>query len=378
MRKNAVPKLAPKLEAEIKALSAADQATHQVRKQKYKRTSGSAGSKSVTPNASAPEPAAQLMPAVPMEVVVPPAVAPTRVETLEQHRPRNHLTALFAINMEKPVRTATTEMIVNTPPPVAALKYCALLPSSEAAWYDLTTQAIAKRPHMTFPKSPLMRRSVLMTFLRAPDPQQKYERPCFNLDRNPHTHERGLRMRCVAHRLSAEQLGEARAFRCRELLFNGQMVKINAALASGGAEDPCNHLNDTPELCYMCHVWLTTEAALAQRNRPGPVSADDQLIIFNRFMVMVDQVGEYSRHATLASADVAMGIWGPFPRWNERHYHAVPLGTDLYGFEESEEMLFRDARKLLGPTATGAAKATPSTRSDPIAASQTASFTYHQ
>jgi len=392
VRKTVVPKQSPGVDTQLQGQTTADQATSQLRKAKYKRTG--VVSKSKEPNKVVTAAAADsidgsaatthLVPAAAaarikaeMDVVVPPVVAPTRVETLEQHKPRNHLTDLFATTIERPLRTATTEMIVATPPAVAALKYCALLPSSEAAWYELTTAAVAKRPNMAFPKSPLMRRSVLMTFLREPDPNMQHERPCFNLDRNPFNHERGLRMRCVAHRMSAEQFGELHAFRCRELLFNGQMVKINAAVATNGAEDPAHHLNDIPELCYMCHVWLTTEAALAQRNKAGTQSSDEMLIIFNRFMVMVDQVGEYSRHATLASADVAMGIWGPFPRWSERNYRAVRLSCGLRGFEESEEMLFRPAREPSGQSVGGVAKATHSSRSGLFAASQTANSMRH-
>jgi len=390
VRKTVVPKQSPGVDTQLQGQTAADQATNQLRKAKYKRTGVAAATNkgketqddgtantSTTAHTAAPTTAPAVRIKAEMDVVVPPAVAPTRVETLEQHKPRNHLTDLFATTIERPLRTATTEMIVSTPPAVAALKYCALLPSSEAAWYDLTTAAVAKRPNMSFPKSPLMRRSVLMTFLREPDPHMPHERPCFNLDRNPFNHERGLRMRCVAHRMSAEQLGEVHAFRCRELLFNGQMVKINAAVATNGAEDPAHHLNDIPELCYMCHVWLTTEAALAQRNKAGVQSSEEMLIIFNRFMVSVDQVGEYSRHATLASADVAMGIWGPFPRWSERNYRAVRLSCGLRGFEESEEMLFRPAREPSGQSVGVVAKATHSTRSGLIAASQTANSMRH-
>lgn len=389
-KQTAVLKTAPILGAELKAANADNQATYLVSKQKYKRPAApplaatapaaalpiAAAAATTSANTNA---RAQLqVPPAQREAVVPPATAPVRVLTLEEHNARNKVTDLFAMQIERQPRTATTEMIINTPPPVQTLQYCAQLQTSQVPWYDAMKQIIANKTDITFPKTPIMRRSVLMTFLRQADPKQVYERPCFNLDRNPYQHEHGLRMRCVAHRLSAEQLGDARAFRCRELLFANQQVRINAALESGGRDDPRRHLNNIPELCYMCHVWLTTEAALAQRNKPTPPSANDMLVIFNRFMVMIDQIGEYRLSATLCSEDVSLGIWGPFPRWNERHYRAARLSCGLYAFEESEEMLFRLAREPSSLSATVAAKATDSQRSDPTAVTRTAASNCHQ
>lgn len=377
-RQNVVAKTAPTLLADLKDRNNKDATEHQARKDKYKKKpAASAAAAAAAPTGAVPALPRTMAPkAVAVQEVAPPAVAPAQIETLEQHRVRNDQTQLFAINIERPHRTAPVEAIINTPPPVGTLRYCATLPTSDVPWYAVATEAIARRPNMGFPRTPLMRRSVLLTFLRAPDPHQPYERPCFNLDRNPYNHERGLRMRCVAHRMSAEQLGEAKAFRCRELLYNGQMVKIHAALATQGAEDPRNHLHDIPELCYMCHIWLTTEAALDQRNKMAVPTADDMLVIFNHFMVMIDQPGEYSRHATLCSADVSIGIWGPFPRWNERNYRAGRLSCGLLGFEESEEMLFREARKPSSLSEQPAPALGRSTRSDPTACAQTGRSTF--
>lgn len=379
--KRTVQAPAPVVQDEMTAIAEANKKTHQIRKLKYKRQPASTSvstTTTTTTTVDAPNGPPSLLPAAQMEAVVAPALAPLQIETLEQHKLRNKQTELFALTIERQHQTPTTEMIISTPPAVTALQYCATLPAAEVPWYEATKQAVASRTNMTFPKTPLMSRSVLLTFLRQPDAHNPYERPCLNLDRNPYEHERGFRMRCVAHRMSAEQLGEANAFRCRELLYHGQMIKINAALASKGAEDPRLHLHDIPELCYMCHVWLTTEAALAQRNKASAPTADDMLVIFNRFMVMQDVVGEYARHAMLCSEDVAIGIWGPFPRWNERHYKAVRLNGNLYGFEEAEEMLFRQARKSSSLSDGVVAKATDAIHSDPTVATRTAASSFPQ
>ena len=97
----------------------------------------------------------------------------------------------------------------------------------------------------------------------------------------------------------------------------------------------------------MCHVWMTTEAALDQKNRAEErrlaQQPPEQVAVLNKFMVDIDKPGEYSRGCLLSGDDIAMGIWGPFPLWNERHYvpWKDPKGTGLRGFQELEDMLFR-------------------------------------
>jgi hypothetical protein len=68
----------------------------------------------------------------------------------------------------------------------------------------------------------------------------------------------------------------------------------------------------------------------------------NMVAILNRFMVDIDKPGEYDRRKMLVSDDVALGIWGPFPLWNKRHYVPVRISdTNLWGFEEMEDLLFR-------------------------------------
>jgi hypothetical protein len=42
---------------------------------------------------------------------------------------------------------------------------------------------------------------------------------------------------------------------------------------------------------------------------------------------------------------VGLGIWGPFPLWQERNYvpWVDPAGTGLRGFQEVDDMLFQQA-----------------------------------
>jgi hypothetical protein len=70
----------------------------------------------------------------------------------------------------------------------------------------------------------------------------------------------------------------------------------------------------------------------------------------------------------LASDDVALGIWGPFPLWNERNYLPVVISShgNLRGFQESDALLFRLPRAA--SLRTGSESAKDSTRSTPIGA----------
>ncbi len=95
---------------------------------------------------------------------------------------------------------------------------------------------------------------------------------------------------------------------------------------------------------------MTTEACLDQKNKSDERERKDMtadcepniVTILNRFMVDIDKPGEYDRRKMLVSDDVALGIWGPFPLWNERYYVPVRIGgTNLWGFEETEDLLFR-------------------------------------
>jgi cell pole-organizing protein PopZ len=194
-----------------------------------------------------------------IEVPVPTTVPVGAILTLEQHKRRDDELALFAVTVERPHR-ATNDVIINTPPAVTVLAYCAQY-KGELPWYKNMQQSVANSSTITFQDTPVFRRSYIVTFLRQPDPATPYERPCYNLDREPLAHEN--RVRCIAHRLSEEILGLGRGYRLREILFKDQSLKINAAIdhnqraAKLGMPlvDTSSYLTEIPELCYMCHIW---------------------------------------------------------------------------------------------------------------------------
>lgn len=236
-----------------------------------------------------------------MLVVPPVAMLDTLpIEDLEQHHTRDNQLALFALNMERQSRSST-DFVINTPPAVDVLAYCAQYKDA-APWYAPMVNAVAASQQYSFPDIPVLRHSVLRTFLRVPTGG---ERPCFNLDREPMAHERVVR--CIAHRMSEERLGAGKGFRLRELILtsNEAMGKI-------------------PEYCYLCHLWTYLQASIEQRDkatqRNASSSSARSFKCINKFMVIVDTPGEYDLNKMLTCDKVSAGIWGPVPLFNENNY----------------------------------------------------------
>lgn len=279
------------------------------------------------------------------------------VHSMEDHRSRD--ANIFNITtVERPSMRAPKVTIIRTPPIADIIERCAALKDTDNSmmWYKHMSSYVADNPDITLPKTPTFIHSVLVTFLREPDPKCPYERPCKNLDRNPQVGEATIR--CVAHALSEEQLGPGKGFRCRELLYNDQQLRIIHAQESG-VKDVRKLMQLLPavqEMCFMCHVWMTTKACLDQKNRADihklqdltqpqlqPPQPPPQVMLFNRFMVDIDKVGEYDRNAMLPG-EIGLGIYGPFPQWNKNNYFVVTLKpSGLRGFQEHARMFFQAA-----------------------------------
>jgi hypothetical protein len=289
----------------------------------------------------------------PAEVPVEKApTAPEQIEiqTLEQHKRRDNQVQLFELGIES-MHRATSDMIIRQPPAVEVLSYCSRF-KDEMPWFAAVQQAVAENPDITYPKTPVYSRAFLQTFFRQPDPKCPWERPCLNLDREPVQGERYIR--CIAHRLSEEHLGKDKAFRLRELLSPKQEIDITNALESK-KQDPRIFLEPIPEICVMCHIYLTTEKCFddeADKHRQRRSDHTSQIEratrkitrIHNKFMVDIDKPGEYNRRILLVSDRVDFGIWGPFPMWNKNNYVPCKKFGSLMGFEESPNLLFQQAR----------------------------------
>lgn len=312
-------------------------------------------------------PAGAVVGAVPVNA----PIAQSAIEPLEDAQRRDQDLELFVNQMERRPLRPSTQLVLEAPPATEILALCSQFKNSTMPWWRGAQMTLAAYPTMELPKTPVYPRAYLQPFFREPDPKANYERPCLNLNRNPFPGEEG-RKRCIAHALSERRFGPQGAYRLREFLHSTTTVQINAALArqplpgrrGEHIPDPRIHLPEVPEICIMCHVWQAFEDALNQKNRheerklmerlkeggnaPAPDPEPDKadlVVIFNKFMVQFDKPGEYSRYALLAGDEVGLGIWGPFPLWQESNYvpWVDPSGTGLRGFQEVEKMLFRQA-----------------------------------
>jgi hypothetical protein len=254
--------------------------------------------------------------------------------TLEQHNNRDAQAELFEQSLRAMGR-APSDMVIQTPPATQVLAYCARF-RDEMPWFATMQAVVAASPTLQYPDVPVFCRAVLLEFLREPHPRSEEERPCFNLDRDPMPHER--RFRCVAHHLSESRLGPGKGFRLREMRFGPARSTV-------------------PEMCYLCHLWFALRDSTAQRES---LAARDSVLIINRFMVMVDVVGEYDRTKMLACDKVNAGLWGPIPLYNENNYIVADnvRGSGLRGFHESDNLVFRLPR--VSPSRTQATGCTPS------------------
>lgn len=315
------------------------------------------------------------------------------IETLEQHNRRDDQLSLFALNMKR-IAKPLNDIIINTPPATAVMAYCAKY-KSEFPWFAPMHNLVASSDTYDYPDVPVIAHATLVNFLREPDRRMPFERPCFNLDREPHKHE--VRLRCVAHRISEERLGKGKGYRLRELLMPDTQTKIYNAMEHG--KDPSIHLGPIPELCYLCHLWTTLHDCTYQRDKADERLRKDMtddtnpnVVIINKFMVShffllfaksanvayakvdIDKPGEYDRTKMLASDKISMGIWGPFPLFNECNY-VCSVKNGLRCFDETDNLLFRLTRVSLPRIESLNQK--DSVRSNPTLAALVSSHSHH-
>jgi len=272
------------------------------------------------------------------------------IQTMERHNRRSQNLELFATTIERPDRP-TTDMITQMPPLVDVLQYSNRLEQMQVC-YEQYKYTLANNPHLRFQKPPVFTHAVLQTFLREPDPRYPHERVCCNLDRDPVQGEG--RIRCAAHMLSEQQLGVGKGFRLRELLYPEQIVAINHTLEVEKEPDASKHLYPIQEMCYLCHIYFTTQMALSQkdhdqeRNNPDLTKRPrtEMQSILNRFMVTVGTEGEYDPRMMLASDNVSMGVFGPFPQWHPQNYVCTTVEpSGLRGIAETDNLIFRLSRE---------------------------------
>lgn len=285
------------------------------------------------------------------------------IERLEEYTCREDEDQLFATRITQTGRPIN-EVIISTPPASEVLRYAREKAGTDK-WFGGMQNFISQTPAVDYPDVPVVSRKLLVHLLREPNPANKWERPCFNLDRNPLPYEKSTR--CIAHVMSEELLGAGNGFRLRELLLTDTMVRINESIDKK-LGSPMDHLSPVPEMCYLCHLWTSLRDCIEQRDhiRERNMERKDftqldvvdvennnnNVVIINRFMVVIDKEGEYDREKMISGDLATMGIWGPVPLFNRTNYAytANYQGTGLRGFMELDKLLFRLARVSLDRT----------------------------
>lgn len=269
------------------------------------------------------------------------------IQNMEQHNRRAHQVQLFASHVERPTQPSTAQ-IIATPDVTSTLAFARKVEELRLCT-DQYMQMLSDYPNLKRQNIPVFTRKTLQPFLFKANPMNSYERDCCNLDRPPVHGE--ARIQCAGHKLSGDLLGPAKAFRPRELLFPDQIVRINHALDVEHS-DPRVHLLPVPQMCYLCHIYLTYQMYLDQRNKLHEREVKDHtsncqdtrttmVTILNRFIVTFGTEGEYDIRRLIASDSISLGILGPFPMWSPRHYRPVVDTSGLPGFAENDVMVFR-------------------------------------
>lgn len=269
-----------------------------------------------------------------------------RVLSLEEHNMRMDDDEIFHSQITSTGRD-TRDIIITRPPANDVLAFCARH-VDHVQWYTSMLNHVSANDNVDFPDVPCFSATYLAGFLNEPDPMDRSQRPCFNLNRDPAPYEQS--MRCIGHVMSEEILGVGNGFRLREFLFDGSDVGTGV-----------------PEMCYLCHLWTGLRDCIEQRDQIKTKEAEesclttpkesvvdnDNVVIINRFMVCIGSPGEYDRSKMLTGDTVGIGIWGAFPLFNRDNYIYVkshPKAQGCRGFIESDNLFFRPAQAMLGRT----------------------------
>jgi len=160
-----------------------------------------------------------------------------------------------------------------------------------------------------YPQMPVLSRVWLKNFMRAP---KQGEREC------SHPNCKSMEMG---------------GFRCRELLLpsdTGDSLEQKWCYIC--------HLNETNRLYWQC---LNTEWQDIDISKPFTI---------HYFIVATDRVGEYRLSKTIQGDSLVRGIYGPFPIFNVNNYIKDEVENGVWGWRESDSLVFRPAQKASVPT----------------------------
>lgn len=161
---------------------------------------------------------------------------------------------------------------VQLPTQKEVMSYIAKLPE-QPIWYQTSQNAIVNSRSLNFPILDVLTRRYIANFLHAP--LKKGDAEC----KHPY---------CESQRLLQMRL---------------------VPLQMPGKTDGI--------WCYLCHLFETNKMYYESLNRK---TDENRLFQIHKFMVQVDVPGEYRLDCTLDGNANVKGLFGPFPRYNVRHW----------------------------------------------------------
>jgi len=172
------------------------------------------------------------------------------------------------------------------------LSYIAKLPE-QPLWYQASQDAIVNSKTLNFPVLDVLTRGYIAKFLRGP--QKKGDPEC----KHPN---------CETFRR-----------------FQFRLIPLQLPGRTDGV------------WCYLCHLFETNKMYYESLNRK---SDENRLLQIHNFIVQVDVPGEYRLDCMLDGEANVKGLFGPFPRYNVRHWSKKEPNMVV----ESDEQVFRLAQ----------------------------------
>jgi len=175
-------------------------------------------------------------------------------------------------------------------------------------WYNKAQENLLLTQRK-YPQMPVLHRGYLLEFLRAAKDGEA---------------------ECAHPNCKSLEMG---GFRCRELLIPNDKNK------------PLEQ-----HWCYICHLYETTRLYWECFNTKWQNTDISKPYTIHYFIVYTDRIGEYKLSKTIQGDGLVNGIYGPVPLFNVNNYVKDTMDCGVWGWRESDALVFRPAQKVSEPS----------------------------
>ena len=113
-------------------------------------------------------------------------------------------------------------------------------------------------------------------------------------------------------------------FRCRELVMPNESLT-----------------RDIHGWCYICHLYETNRLYWENIGKETSETIHKNVYSIHHFIVKTDSIGEYRLDKTIQGDSNVVGIFGPFPFFNQNNYVKIRDDNGNNRLLESDSMVFR-------------------------------------